>query len=41
MRYQDAKNQLREEIEENQGVDIMEDMLQQRRDWVAEQRQMK
>jgi hypothetical protein len=38
MRYNDAKTQLREEIEENQGVDIMEDMLQQRRDWVAEQR---
>jgi len=27
-RYQDAKVLLREEIEDNQGVDIMEDMLQ-------------
>ncbi len=27
MRYSDAKVELKEEIEENQGVDIMEDML--------------
>jgi hypothetical protein len=39
-RYQDAKVQLREEIEENQGTDIMEDMLQQRRDWVNEYKSM-
>ena len=40
MRYNDAKTTLREEIEENQGVDIMEDMLQQRRDWINEYKQM-
>lgn len=37
-RYQDAKVEMKEEIEYNQGTDIMEDMLQQRRDWINEQK---
>lgn len=39
-RYQDAKNQLKEEIDENQGTDIMEQMLKERREWVNEQKQV-
>jgi len=39
-RYQDAKVEMKEEIEYNQGTDIMEDMLQQRRDWINEQKAM-
>ena len=31
---------MKEEIEYNQGTDIMEDMLQQRRDWINEQKAM-
>ena len=38
--YQHAKNLLKEEIDENEGTDIMEQMLKDRREWVNEQRQM-
>lgn len=33
-KYQDAKGILKEEINENQGVDIQEQMLKERREWV-------
>ena len=39
-KYQDAKVALKEEIDENEGTDIMESMLKDRRIWVNEQRQM-
>ena len=35
-RYQDAKAILKEEIDENEGTDIMEQMLKDRREWVNE-----
>lgn len=34
--YKNAKVQVKEEIDENQGTDIMEKMLGERRDWVNE-----
>jgi hypothetical protein len=39
-KYQDAKIALKEEIDENEGTDIMETMLKDRREWVLEKRQM-
>jgi len=36
--YKNAKVQIKEEIDDNQGTDIMEKMLNERRDWVNEQR---
>lgn len=38
--YNHAKNLLKEEIDENEGTDIMEQMLKDRREWIMEQRQM-
>ena len=35
-RYQDSMIEIKKEIEDNQGADMMEDMLQARRDWVAD-----
>ena len=37
-KYQDAKIALKEEIDENEGTDIMETMLKDRREWVLEKR---
>lgn len=37
-KYQDAKIALKEEIDENEGTDIMETMLKERREWVLEKR---
>lgn len=34
--YNDAKEVIMEEIENNQGTDIMEQMLKERREWVNE-----
>ena len=34
--YKNAKVQIKEEIDDNQGTDIMEKMLNERRDWVNE-----
>ena len=36
--YEDAKKNLKEEIKENEGTTIMEDMLKERRDWITEYR---
>ena len=36
--YLNAKNVLKDEIEENQGTDIMEGMLKDRRDWINDYR---
>ena len=36
--YQNAKNLLKEEIDDNEGTDIMEQMMKDRREWVNEQR---
>lgn len=33
--YEDAKEQIIEELEENEGATIMEDMLKERRDWIT------
>ena len=38
--YNDARDVIMEEIEGNQGTDIMEQMLKERREWVNEQRQL-
>ena len=38
-KYIDAKGALKEEIDENEGTDIMETMLKERREWVLEKRQ--
>ena len=35
-RYLDAKIALKEEIDENEGTDLMEQMLKDRREWVNE-----
>lgn len=37
--YLNAKAVLKDEIEENQGTDIMEGMLKERRDWITEWRE--
>ena len=37
-RYLDAKVALKEEIDENEGTDLMEQMLKERREWVNEQK---
>ena len=37
--YQHAKTLIQEEIQENEGVDIMEQMLKDRREWVNLQRE--
>lgn len=37
--YLNAKNNLKDEIEINEGTDIMEGMLKERRDWINEYRQ--
>lgn len=37
--YTTQKELLKEEIEENQGVDIMEGMLKERRDWITDQKE--
>ena len=37
--YKTAKEQIKEEIDENQGIDIMEQMLKERREWVNQQRE--
>ena len=36
--YEHAKERLKEEIDDNEGVDIMEGMLKQRRNWIADER---
>jgi hypothetical protein len=36
--YKNAKVQVKEEMDDNQGTDLMEKMLNERRDWVNEQR---
>ena len=38
-KYQDAKVALKEEIDENEGTDIMEAMLKERRTWVNDARE--
>ena len=38
--YDDAKDRIKEDIEENEGIDIMEQMLKERREWVNEQREL-
>lgn len=38
--YNDARDVIMDEIEGNQGTDIMEQMLKERREWVNEQRQL-
>ena len=37
--YLTQKDQLKEEIDENQGVDIQEGMLKDRRDWITENKE--
>ena len=39
-RYLDAKVQLKEEIDENEGTDIIEQMLKERREWINDQKEM-
>lgn len=36
--YEDAKEQIIEELDENEGSTIMEDMLKERRDWITDYR---
>jgi hypothetical protein len=36
-----AKDQLKEEIDINEGTDIMEQMLKDRREWINEQKELK
>jgi hypothetical protein len=36
--YSDAKDRLLDEIKENEGTTIMEDMLKERRDWITDYR---
>lgn len=37
--YQNAKSNIKDEIENNEGTDIMEGMLKDRRDWINEYRE--
>ena len=39
-KYNDAKEEIKNEIDENQGVDIREQMLKERREWVNEQKKL-
>lgn len=34
--YEDAKDMIIDELDENEGTTIMEDMLKERRDWVTQ-----
>ena len=35
--YENAKEELKEEIKDNQGPDIQEDMIQERREWITQE----
>ena len=36
MKYQDDKEVIKDEMDNNQGTDIMEAMMKERRDWIQE-----
>ena len=38
--FETAKEELKLEIDENEGLDIKEAMLKERRDWIHEQKQL-
>ena len=38
--YENAKEEIKDEIRDNEGPDIQEQMLKERREWVQEQRAM-
>ena len=40
MKYNEAKSLLKDEIDENEGTDIRENMLKERREWVNEQKKL-
>lgn len=38
--YDDAKNTLMDEMKDNEGTTMMEDMIKERRDWITDYRKM-
>ena len=39
--FEHAKEELKDEINDNEGMDIMEQMLKERRDWIQEHKSLR